>query len=140
MCHFRVMGSLEFQSTLPRGERPNGFSINANRITKISIHAPARGATSVRCSGGVSGRFQSTLPRGERLCAAALLLNRPEYFNPRSREGSDDDVRLFFDWYSDFNPRSREGSDPIMSKKLFHDLNFNPRSREGSDHSAQRDF
>ena len=35
-----------FQSTLPRGERPGSIQHNRHRIT-ISIHAPARGATSI---------------------------------------------------------------------------------------------
>ena len=56
---------------------------------KISIHAPARGAT------------LSPLDRG---------LIRPD-FNPRSREGSDRILRgMAFDLHN-FNPRSREGSD-----------------------------
>ena len=123
---------LQFQSTLPRGERQPGYrkhkegtyfnprsregsdesevvAIAAN--PKISIHAPARGATSRMERHGRNQQisihapargatfhthllslsiraFQSTLPRGERphrfLCSA-LLHN----FNPRSREGSD---------------------------------------------------
>ena len=122
---------LQFQSTLPRGERQPGYrkhkegtyfnprsregsdesevvAIAANpkisihapargatsrmerhgRNQQISIHAPARGATQAtpRCT--CSPRFQSTLPRGERpLLAAGQLLQ--QYFNPRSREGSD---------------------------------------------------
>ena len=123
---------IEFQSTLPRRERPSkGSSHKAN--TSISIHAPAKGATSSvrRCrpwthhfnprsregsdcgrvrrlsatqrfqstlprrerpkstvSGGIPMVFQSTLPRRERL--ATLNNNQlTNYFNPRSREGSD---------------------------------------------------
>ena len=54
-----------FQSTLPRGERPE-----------------------ILYGGAAGGGFQSTLPRGERLGGAFL---RPAYssFNPRSRVGSD---------------------------------------------------
>ena len=57
-----------FQSTLPRGERPD----------------PAR-------SLGLWRRFQSTLPRGERRSHDAAVSSDFFYFNPRSREGSDDD-------------------------------------------------
>ncbi len=99
-----------FQSTLPRRERPLPANFNIF-IECISIHAPAKGATDVaihdpagvqfqstlprRERQGASGmtdgelRFQSTLPRRERLfpgCFPVLWL----YFNPRSREGSDD--------------------------------------------------
>ena len=78
----------QFQSTLPRGERQ--FDAWSNFLTLfISIHAPARGATSM-----VSSLF-------------ALL----EYFNPRSREGSDTVIIAGDRYRYDFNPRSREGSD-----------------------------
>ena len=55
----------------------------------ISIHAPAKGATCgvpVR-SAGVT--FQSTLPRRERHLNGLDHYIKEEYFNPRSREGSD---------------------------------------------------
>ena len=55
----------------------------------ISIHAPARGATVL----------------------AIQEFFHDFYFNPRSREGSDDKVAQSNDISSDFNPRSREGSD-----------------------------
>ena len=58
----------------------------------ISIHAPARGATSMAAMGTTLGNgFQSTLPRGERLVKPCCL-KYPFNFNPRSREGSDEDV------------------------------------------------
>ena len=78
---------MQFQSTLPRGERR--LQRNIHRIHhNISIHAPARGATDLenRIAGHI--KFQSTLPRGERRSKG----REPRclgYFNPRSREGSD---------------------------------------------------
>ena len=102
--------SNEFQSTLPRGERLlhklcigllSYISIHAPArgatplllcITlgyRISIHAPARGATGHPQQSCLAGWiFQSTLPRGERRRTGILPASR-EYFNPRSREGSD---------------------------------------------------
>ena len=57
---------LAFQSTLPRGERQQGF-VGVGRKQTISIHAPARGATIFGgCNNGNCNNF-----------------------NPRSREGSD---------------------------------------------------
>ena len=105
----------------------------------ISIHAPARGATDRRRT----GRYQG-------------------YFNPRSREGSDDRVpaayvhqRLFQSTLPRgerhkmfcrelhppqyFNPRSREGSDQILAPLFRMIAHFNPRSREGSDRD-QRNY
>ena len=54
-----------FQSTLPRVER---LFVNAvvDRALKISIHAPARGATDLQYTHWCEKEFQSTLPRGER--------------------------------------------------------------------------
>ena len=57
----------------------------------ISIHAPAKGATTI-------------------------LRNSPDTdknFNPRSREGSDFLNPVHASIHDDFNPRSREGSDQI---------------------------
>ena len=60
---------------------------------KISIHAPARGATSYSFDYSV-----------------AFI-----YFNPRSREGSDQKVHSGKDGHAlYFNPRSREGSDSLL--------------------------
>ena len=78
---------LRFQSTLPRGERRQEQSPVAADI-KISIHAPARGATSFTWRMSVRSRFQSTLPRGERQ-RSARYWRQDMNFNPRSREGSD---------------------------------------------------
>ena len=55
-----------FQSTLPRGERRELYC-TLEHTMYISIHAPARGATSTPSFLRFRGKiFQSTLPRGER--------------------------------------------------------------------------
>ena len=84
--------AIRFQSTLPQGER---HVIRVDDVTSkpISIHAPARGATN-----------------------KSIWSCKPiEYFNPRSRKGSD--LELFYNktTLDDFNPRSRKGSDDIAS-------------------------
>ena len=76
----------------------------------ISIRAPARGATSIKKDNDKAQRFQSALPRGERLVFSSLVYS-PEYFNPRSREGSDARICVPLLHRRYFNPRSREGSD-----------------------------
>jgi len=68
-----------FQSTLPRGERPDNAS---------SLH--------------ILQQFQSTLPRGERLLYPQLLPNRPVYFNPRSPVGSDSEGVHFVSFVIEF--------------------------------------
>ena len=55
----------------------------------ISIHAPAKGATSAAAIFGRLFRFQSTLPRRERQRFFGISQLAISYFNPRSREGSD---------------------------------------------------
>ena len=121
----------------------------------ISIRAPARGATCSNLHHNSTAEFQSALPRGERLCGAPhsprviefqSALPRGERrsccryfvyeqldFNPRSREGSDDDLTCLLVLSENFNPRSREGSDQKQRYKLSRTGYFNPRSREGSD-------
>ena len=46
------------------------------------------------------------------MCVETLEM---QYFNPRSREGSDNTEYDFTVAEQDFNPRSREGSDTITS-------------------------
>ena len=101
-----------FQSTHPRGVRLIRTERTLQEI-KISIHAPARGAT--KAVGGVDVPVDN--------------------FNPRTREGCD----LI---YSDrticdpnFNPRTREGCDPLFTSSR-DNKNFNPRTREGCDVQA----
>jgi len=100
-----------FQSTLPRGERPPELFDTLLIAWRISIHAPARGATSIAqyphavkyisihapARGATTALgpdkhhiilFQSTLPRGERR-PVVHLDQRRRHFNPRSRAGSD---------------------------------------------------
>ena len=77
----------QFQSALPRGERPLPVT-NQSRLTL----------------------FQSALPRGERPCITCSGVS-PVNFNPRSHEGSDRREQEFFTSRKNFIPRSHEGSD-----------------------------
>ena len=81
--------------------------------TKISIHAPARGATAIHTGLGFDlWVFQSTLPRGERLLLVSCVLVVCVFQSTLPRG-----ERLLKVWIktskSNFNPRSREGSDII---------------------------
>ena len=58
--------SVLFQSTLPRGERPYFCEVSRGNV-RVSIHAPAWGATLHVLYSNFVSMFQSTLPRGERL-------------------------------------------------------------------------
>ncbi len=55
----------KFQSTPPHGERPR-FRGATSHSQRVSIHAPARGATYVNAFMAFRGAFQSTPPHGER--------------------------------------------------------------------------
>ena len=63
----------EFQSTRPRGARPVARTLEIHTIG-ISIHAPARGATSYANIWDPKPIFQSTRPRGARLFISFFLL------------------------------------------------------------------
>ena len=132
---FRSAVEFLFQSTLLQEERHvgNGYMY---WISKISIHAPTRGATHGPCE----------------------CLQLYPYFNPRSYKRSDyydvvvdRDVDLFqstllqeerrrivcpADHYSYFNPRSYKRSDRVLFFCPQIPQDFNPRSYKRSDHCS----
>ena len=144
-----------FQSTLPRRERPPILILSDHRC-RISIHAPAKGATLMRHSRQQAPKFQSTLPRRERRCRPGHYREPRANFNPRSREGSDN-VKSLWDvivqkFQSTLPRRERlplleqikrhvkisihapaKGATTRHLIRRSNLLNFNPRSREGSD-------
>ena len=83
----QLYNAIEFQSTLPRRERPSAsFVVSINCVFQstlprrerllvlvhghiiriVSIHAPTQGATNMFDSSATESQFQSTLPRRER--------------------------------------------------------------------------
>ncbi len=104
----------EFQSTRPRGARLFGGRGWVDPV-KVSIHAPARGATSVTQPNNHTDLFQSTRPRGARLPASAPERRLRRRFNPRARAGRDVGLhrcsRLLA---GGFNPRARAGRDKVV--------------------------
>ena len=79
---------IEFQSTLPRGERRDHARL-AILIVYISIHAPARGATGVTTSQQMLESISIHAPARGATEIFGSRWHKFEYFNPRSREGSD---------------------------------------------------
>ena len=127
--------NVEFQSTRPRGARlhavcgcvsikrfnpraregrdePRESDANNN---PVSIHAPARGATTrIRKSRQVL-RFQSTRPRGARP-ALSLHIHLSSLFQSTRPRGARRLSPSRFALYNlRFNPRAREGRDLFMS-------------------------
>ena len=82
-----------FQSTRPRGERlAPGIILQLS--FRVSIHAPARGATIYGTDEAIKRiPFQSTRPRGERPSVSVEIRPVALCFNPRARAGSDVDGR-----------------------------------------------
>ena len=124
-------------------------------MTDISIHAPAKGATTGLQSHDWWQGFQSTLPRRERLIPSVFAVWSTN-FNPRSREGSDDYQEgkehytklisihapakgatplhhlsrlMVMEFQSTLPRRERRILRQILKMQGY----FNPRSREGSD-------
>ena len=86
-------------------------SSNHLRLKRISIHAPAKGATRV-------GNNRFPLP--------------PD-FNPRSREGSDDLLCRHGEIFVISIHAPAKGATTLDQNQLNQQYYFNPRSREGSD-------
>ena len=63
----------EFQSTHPHGVRRTMREQNKFNA-QVSIHAPARGATSANIDTGALRLFQSTHPHGVRLTQCAFII------------------------------------------------------------------
>ena len=124
------------------------------KTLKISIHAPARGATNPFLIINRKWRFQSTLPRGERQClhvtqgflisisihapargatSAKRAITAGRLFQSTLPRGERRTRSKSMSCHGHFNPRSREGSDNMCKMVLYDVFNFNPRSREGSD-------
>ena len=81
---------------------------------EISIHAPAMGATP-----GTGELFRAS-----------------RYFNPRARDGRDENVLPRRSPRSNFNPRARDGRDYLREHARSGLPHFNPRARDGRDESS----
>ena len=77
-----------FQSTFPRGERPEWAKREFEEY-QVSIHVPTRGTTITSPARANRNLFQSTFPRGERRCKESDWAKLTLGFNPRSHEGND---------------------------------------------------
>ena len=104
----------KFQSTLPREERHYPAALH-HPSGSISIHAPARGATNLLCHSSGSALFQSTLPREERRYRIRNKAHSLLFQSTLPREERRTDYKIT-DTSKYFNPRSRERSDEQITK------------------------
>ncbi len=149
-----------FRSTLPRGERRAEQQL-LERFRKVSIHAPARGAT-LHTVEEVT-EYDGFDPRSRAGSDAVPSRSFPDFlrFDPRSRAGSDLPTGaqilrtvVFRSTlprgerpqhpcrphcrHPRFDPRSRAGSDVMVKLCALACRGFDPRSRAGSDGVSRR--
>ena len=146
----------QFQSTRPQGARrlpwPDYYSKacfnpRARRgrdryadetpgRVRVSIHAPAGGATMITGDFGGGTLFQSTRPQGARL---QIFFAKRDIggFNPRARRGRDTPARHLLLSALCFNPRARRGRDEFLRRSELGCHCFNPRARRGRDFSRK---
>ena len=150
-----------FQSTLPRRERLER-KLHNKQTDIISIHAPAKGATSRPTSISSTAAFQSTLPRRERPPTQATPTARHDTFQStlprRERPTIKRSAKLNQSFQSTLPRRERHVVRAVSVKydSVFQStlprrerrvcacgvrvlaFYFNPRSREGSDQRPQQ--
>ncbi len=99
----------------------------------VSIHAPARGATS-RLRGRIGGERVS-IHAPARGATPAVPCRVPSWrgFNPRARTGRDHRQQQSFVGDASFNPRARTGRDGCSLHVAYLSSCFNPRARTGRD-------
>ena len=120
-----------FQSTRPHGARPRRAAV-ATRTTRVSIHAPARGATAETGNVVKLPRFQSTRPHGARP-TRALVAARHTSFNPRARTGRDDGDHRYHDHGAVSIHAPARGATSHATRPITVSSRFNPRARTGRD-------
>ena len=107
-----IVSDNKFQSTRPRGARRAILNLY-NRHQDVSIHAPARGATHHKARPGKPWLFQSTRPRGARLFVASGEYPQMQFQSTRPR-GARHSVSTILRCFWRFNPRARAGRDKTM--------------------------
>ena len=118
----------------PRAREGRDASRRAHwRVSHVSIHAPARGATGRTLRAGAAYRFQSTRPRGARHRGFSVS-ERTRVFQSTRPRGARRDLLRQIHILCSFNPRAREGRDvPVAVMPDVPPVSFNPRAREGRD-------
>jgi len=107
----RDEASIQFQSTHPHGVRPE-LQQKAQEYLVVSIHAPARGATSL----------------------ATSARSQPSRFNPRTRTGCDQAALTEAEYQAAFQSTHPHGVRPAVGiGETVVELGFNPRTRTGCD-------
>ena len=128
---FSHVSCLQFQSTLPHGERR--LIIQLVHMYKNFNPRSHTGSDEVCC---LSTEFIMYFnPRSHTGSDSGSVSVDPSSlnFNPRSHTGSDCNLIPFTSLPRDFNPRSHTGSDGLATALSYNNGDFNPRSHTGSD-------
>ena len=122
----------EFQSTLPRGERPSS-SASLAYFQVISIHAPTRGATVEDCTNHISELISIHAPtRGATKLDNAEAQREKISIHAPTR-GATSALIKFLIIHNIFQSTLPRGERLYQSKIRHIAIDFNPRSHEGSD-------
>ena len=109
----------------------------ALKIARISIHAPARGATDRAIPDIKDADISIHAPARGATKYLNYVRGHCKISIHAPARGATTDQGCKFLYKTDFNPRSREGSDLSTSEIIAAMPDFNPRSREGSDWQEQ---
>ena len=121
-----------FQSTHPHGVRQSQIEFYVE-LTKVSIHAPTRGATHPEFQKNVDDLVSIHAPtRGATVLSRSGI--RPMVsFNPRTHTGCDSEAYSMSWRLSSFNPRTHTGCDLFLLGFIPAFARFNPRTHTGCD-------
>ena len=124
-----------FQSTHPRGvRRPSTEQFL--QLSRVSIHAPAWGATSDVPAPNMQALVSIHAPAWGATGGPAGPFHPRHGFNPRTRVGCDDLHLASQEQQACFNPRTRVGCDMPSRPPAGLSPRFNPRTRVGCDTST----
>ena len=128
---------MQFQSTLPRGERHNFVLCNIIVLTRFNPRSRAGSDVAVYVRTVSKIVFQSTLPRGERLTPLFYTDYRKKFQSTLPRG-----ERLFNKQVSEERMTvsihaPARGATPACIGDAAQNCRFNPRSRAGSDYLKQ---
>ncbi len=127
---------IEFQFTRPRGARLDE-AVYARLERLVSIHAPARGATtSSAARSPTRSSFQFTRPRGARPSSSwsSRRCSKFQFTRPRGARQRSTDAQYADYWVSIHAPA--RGATPARNARGHNLRGFNSRAREGRDRAT----
>ena len=135
---------LSSRTRRPVSTRPAPRRVSTAISPRISIHAPARGATRRERRHGSGCRFRSTRPHGARHCALCNRF-RLDVFRSTRPHGAQPKSRTVLDRFRSFDPRARTGRDRLCLTSFLASLNAEcsanrAKGREEALHSIQIDY